>query len=461
MISEDTLLTLLDLALSEGGDFAEVYYESSEINRVLMQDTRVKSCSYGNTIGAGVRVIKGEQIGYGCASSVELEPLKRAALTAARIAKDGKRFSPQDLHRSVIPTPPMIERPSGEVPASEKTDFVKRVDRSARDVDARIKDVDISYYDQTRHFIIANSEGVLAEDGVVYTTLRVRTLAIDGQKRHPGLSGCSGHRGWELFDDSPPETLGRESADMAIRMLDAREAPAGPMPVIIGKGNAVIIHEAVGHGLEADIVQKGRSVYGDKLGEVIASPLVTIVDDPTRPFKGGSIRVDDEGTLAQSTLLVENGVLQGFLYDRITAQRAGTASTGNGRRQSSEFYPIPRMTNTCFLEGDDDPEEILGETARGFYVKKIGGGQVNPASGDFVFEVLEGWLVENGRLLYPLREASLIGNGLEILQNIDRVGNDFGFDRQGGFCGKGQLVPVGFGQPTIRVKKMTIGGTKK
>lgn len=461
MISANTCFKLLDVALSSGGEFAEIYYESRETNLVEMEDERIRSLSYGNSTGVGIRVIKGEEVGYAHSDSLEPETLKQAVLTSAKIGNGKRKSVAEMLQRTHLPSSPQIKKPSGKIPSKERIDLVKKADEAARDEDEKIRGVKIGYYDLTKHFIIANSDGVLVEDEVFYTSLRIQALAINGKKRHPGVSGCSGHIGWEIFDDLSPDVLGREAADMAIRMLKAKETPAGSMPVIIGKGNGVIIHEAIGHGLEADTVQKGRSVYGDKLGKVVASSVVTIADDPTHPFRGGSIRVDDEGTPAQKTLLIEGGVLRGFLFDRVTARRSGAALTGNGRRQSFRFYPIPRMTNTCLLSGSDDPEEILRETKKGLYVKRIGGGQVNTASGDYVFGVLEGWLIENGKLSCPVREASLIGNGIETLLQVDRVGNDFSFDTRGGFCGKGQLVPVGFAQPTIRVKAMTIGGTKK
>ncbi len=461
MISENDCFRLLDIGLSKGGEFAEVFCELRETNSIRMEGARIRTLSSGSTTGVGIRVIGGEKVGYAFSDRIDFEDLRKTAITSAMIGEGERRLVTRPFDRISLSPRARIERPSGEVPSGEKIAFVRQAEEAARGCDARIADVRVDFVDVTRHLLIGNSEGDLVEESMSYTSFRTEALAVDGERRHPGSSGRSGHFGWEVLDAVTARSFGEEAAEMAVRMLGSREAPAGTMPVVISRGNAVIIHEAIGHGLEADTVQKRRSIYGDKLGESVASPLVTIVDDPTPPFKGGSLRVDDEGTPAQRTLLIDKGVLEGFLFDRIRARKAGSASTGNGRRQSYQHYPIPRMTNTCLIGGEQSPEEIVKETPKGLYVKRIGGGQVNTASGDFVFGVLEGWMIEDGKLCYPVREASLIGNGIDILRKIDRVGNDFEFDQRGGFCGKGQMVPVGFAQPTIRIESMTVGGTKK
>jgi TldD protein len=461
MITENDCFRLLDIGLSKGGEFAEVFCESRKVNTIRMEGSRLRTLSSGSTTGVGIRVISGERVGYAFSDRTDRASLRETAVISASIGDGERRLVTRPLDRIKLSARPPIERPSGEVPSSEKIGFVRDAENAARAHDARIAGVRVDFTDVTKRMLVGNSEGVLVEESTSYTSFRTEALAVDDGRRHPGSSGRSGHFGWEVLEDGSARKFGEEAAEMAVRMLGAKEAPAGTMPVVIAKGNAVIIHEAIGHGLEADTVQKRRSIYGDKLGERVASPLVTIVDDPTPPYKGGSLRVDDECTPAQHTLLIDKGVLRGFLFDRIRARKAGSTSTGNGRRQSYQHYPIPRMTNTCLLGGEESPEDIVKETSRGLYVKRIGGGQVNTASGDFVFGVLEGWMIEDGELRYPVREASLIGNGIDVLRKVDKVGSDFEFDLRGGFCGKGQMVPVGFAQPTIRIEAMTVGGTKR
>jgi TldD protein len=305
---------------------------------------------------------------------------------------------------------------------------------------------------------IATSDGTIAEDERVYTLAFVQIVAIEGELLQTGYENIGGLQGFELFEETPLENAAIKAAQKAVKMLSARKAPGGRMPVVISSdAGGTMIHEAVGHGLEADLVQQGLSVYANKVGQQIASPLITIIDDSTLPNKRGSFRFDDEGVTSQRTILVEKGILKGYMYDRLTAMREGVYSTGNGRRASYKHRPIPRMSNTLIAPGADEPEKIIKSVEKGFFVKKMGGGQVNTVTGEFVFEVSEGYMIERGQIGEPLRDATLIGNGQEVLNSIDMVGNDLGFSI--GTCGKNaQGVPVSDAMPTVRIPEMVVGG---
>ncbi|MDP8922061.1 MAG: TldD/PmbA family protein, partial [Chloroflexota bacterium] len=337
----------------------------------------------------------------------------------------------------------------------------RRANATARSAGSLVRQVQVRLADSVQRVLVASSDGVYAEDERRAVQLSVAVTAERAGTRQIGRRVRGGGTGVELFDHHPPEDIAREAADVAIRMLDARPAPAGPMPVVVANGwGGVLFHEAVGHGLEGDHVEKGSSVYAGKLGQPVAEPIVTLVDDATVPDHRGSFRVDDEGTPAQATTLVVDGVLAAYLTDRKRARLLGLPASGNGRRQSFQYLPIPRMTNLFIRPGSAPSEAILADTPRGLYVASLGGGQVDTTSGQFVFSVTEGYLIEGGRLGAPVRGATLAGDSFGVLRRIDAVGDDFALDPGLGTCGKlGQRVPVGVGQPTLRVSKLIVGGT--
>lgn len=468
MLDKREIEKLLDIAQEDGGDFAELYYEKKESDIISMEENKIKSVKSGDSEGVGIRVISKDKeglfaTGYAYSEDLSFDALKNTAITASKIAKDkvGTRYivSLQSPKRKPILVAP-ISIPPERIEKSEKANLVKRINERARK-DDRIKQVLIGYQDMKRHFLVANSLGLFIEDTEIYTRVGTQVLAIKDNIAHPGMAVKGGYIGYELYKGDVPEKIAREAVDMAITMLEAKEAPAGEMPVVIARGDgSVLIHEAIGHGLEADHIQKNDSAYTDKLGKSVGSELVTIIDDPTIPYQGGSIKIDSEGTDATRTVLVEKGIVKGFMYDYLTAKKANAQRTGNGRRESFKHYPIPRMTNTCLLEGKSTFDEILKSTKKGFYAKKFSGGQVNTASGNFTFSVIEGYMIEDGKITFPVRGATLIGNGIEVLENVDMVGNDFIFSPGGGMCGKVQHALVGHGQPTIRIKKLVVGGTK-
>jgi len=351
-----------------------------------------------------------------------------------------------------------IHKRPDQVSIDEKVELVWKANEAARKVDERITQVNVGYGDVIQEVTIANSDGVLVEDERIRIRFIVNAVASDGKNIQTGFESAGGHMGWELFSEENPEEKARLAARRAVMMLEAKPAPAGRMPVVMAaEAGGTMIHEACGHGLEADLVQKQLSVYAGKKGQKVASELITVIDDATIPGKYGTLRFDDEGTPAQRNILIENGILKDYMYDYLTARKEGRRSSGNGRRESYHDRPIPRMTNTFIAPGKDNPEDIIKDTASGLLVKRMGGGQVNTTNGDFVFDVAEGYLIQQGEIGPVVRGATLTGNGPEVLKIIDRVGNDLGFAL--GVCGKeGQGVPVGDAQPTIRISEMVVGG---
>jgi len=456
MLSKEDMKKILDVALEGGGDFAEVFVEKRKGEEFTIEDRALKTLKSEETHGVGIRVISGDYVGYSVSEDLRMESLLPVAKQAGRIAGNGGGV----LSIGIGPVVYQRAESSLDVPDREKVELIRRAEASALGHE-KITQAWVSYKDFSREFVVINSEGVYATSEEVYSRLVVEVLGEDGGIRHPGRSARGGYCGIEMYSGDVPERVGQEAAKMAQIMLGAKPAPAGEMPVILGDSDgSVFLHEAIGHSLEADHIQKNNSIFAGKQGKRVAPDIVTIIDDPTIPGQGGSIKMDDEGTVARRTVLVENGILVNFMYDRFTARRAGAELTGNGRRQSYQYYPIPRMTNTCLLGGDSSFEEIIQQVKRGFYAKRFGGGQVSPASGDFTFAVMEGYYIENGEIAYPVRGASLIGNSVRVMQDILMVGNDFSFWPGGGMCGKMQTVPVSGAQPTILVKSMTVGGTE-
>ncbi|MGI9953172.1 TldD/PmbA family protein [Moorellaceae bacterium AZ2] len=458
LLAPDDLKAVLEAALEGGGDFAEIFLERRRTTGISCEDNKIERVHSGLDQGAGIRVIRGENTIYGYTNEITRESLLETAREIGKAA-GGQGAKPEIKWQRPKPNWDFqVKKRPDQVPIEEKVALVRRANEAARAVDERIVQVSVAYGDVIQEVTIANSDGVLVEDQRIRCRFMVNAVASDGEIIQTGYESAGGLIGFELFEENDPVELARKAAGRAIRMLEARPAPAGRMTVVMaGEAGGTMIHEACGHGLEADLVQKQLSVYAGKKGQQVASPLITVIDDATIPGKYGSFRFDDEGYPGQRTVLIKDGILQDYMYDYLTARKEGRRSTGNGRRESYKDRPIPRMTNTFIAPGKDDPQAIIRETQKGLLVKRMGGGQVNTTNGDFVFDVAEGYLIENGQVGPAVRGATLTGNGPEVLKMVDRVGSDLGFSL--GTCGKdGQGVPVGDAQPTIRIPEMVVGG---
>ena len=461
MIEHEVLERVLATALRKGGDFAEVYAEDKSSTSAGLDDGRVEQVSSGRDRGAGIRVVVGETTGFAYTADLSEAGLRAAAEAANAVASQGGAGTRVvSLTRSPAHVVNRIEIYPDTVGKAAKVSLLQRVDEAARSMGGAIGQVSAGYADSRKRIIVANSDGLLAEDEQVRHILRISVVANGDAGMQTGFESLGHTIGFELFDQHDVEELARTAARQAITKLRARPAPSGAIPVVIKAGSGgVLFHEACGHGLEADLVSKGASVYRGKVGELVASPLVTLVDDGTMAGEWGAIGIDDEGHPSQHNVLIQDGVLTDYMWDHLRARKEGHAHSGNGRRQSYMHLPMVRMTNTYVLNGTENAEDIIRDTPYGVYVAKLGGGSVNTASGDFVFGMTEAYLIENGELTDPLREGNLIGNGPQVLRDIDALANDFAMGNPG-TCGKdGQGVPVGDGQPTLRVKSMTIGGT--
>lgn len=458
MLNKQQLETILATALAEGGEFAEVFLERKSNTGISCEDNRIEKIISGIELGAGIRVIVGDNTAYGYTNDLSEEGLLEVAQVVAKAAKGAAKEITIELKKAQPSLAFEVKQLPAEVSIDQKVSLVEAANQAARAVDERIIQVAVGYGDVIQDVWIANSLGTYVEDRRIRTRFVVNVVAAENGLIQTGYEAVGGFVGFELFDEVSPEELAKKAAQRAVLMLKAKPAPAGKMMVVMaGEAGGTMIHEACGHGLEADLVQKQLSVYAGKIGQKVASELVTVIDDATLPNKYGSFSYDDEGNPSQRTVLIENGILKGYMYDYLTAKKEGKTSTGNGRRESYRDRPIPRMTNTFIAPGNSDPEEIIRSVEKGFYVKKMGGGQVNTTNGDFVFDVTEGYLIEKGQITEPVRGATLTGNGPEVLQMIDMVGNDQGFAI--GTCGKdGQGVPVSDAQPTIRIPELTIGG---
>jgi TldD protein len=457
LIDPEIAERVLARALAHGGEFAEVFAERRGGMAISIDESRIESVQSGTEEGAGVRVVSGGTTYFAHVDGLDPGDLERAAAEGAAALR-GDRAEPRPL-RAVATTPQPIERRPEDVPAEHKAALLRELDERGRAAGAEVVQFSASYSEARREVTVANSDGLFAGDDRTRVRLGTQAVARRDDTVETGFETLGAHRGFELLDDDPGR-IADAAARKALTLLDADPAPAGSMSVVVGGGfGGVLFHEMTGHGLEADHVQKGASVYAGKLGEPIAQPLLSAYDDGRLPGKWGTDAIDDEGTATQKTLVVEDGRLTSFLYDRLRAERDGVASTGNGRRESFRHLPIPRMTNTYIAPGDASPEAMIAEVKKGFYAVSFAGGQVDPATGDFVFGVSEGYLIEGGRVTRPCRGATLIGNCLDALAAIDAVGDDF--EMKTGFCGKGgQKVPVGTGQGHVRIGAMTVGGTQ-
>jgi TldD protein len=443
-------------ALARGGEFAEVFAERRSGLTLAIDESRIEAVQSGAEEGAGVRVLRGATTYFAHVDGLDPTDLERAADEAAAALR-GDRAEPRPLSAEV-PSPQPVERPPGDVPAERKAELLRELDQRARGLGDEIAQAMASYGEARREVAVANSDGLFSGDDRTRVRIGAQAVARRGERVETGAETLGAARGFELFDDDPA-AIAESAARKALTLLDAGPAPTGTMPVVVGGGfGGVLFHEMTGHGLEADHVQKGASVYAGKLGEKVAQPLLSAYDDGRLPGEWGSDAIDDEGAPTQKTRVIEDGRLVAFLHDRQTAAREGAAATGNGRRESFRHLPIPRMTNTYIAPGEATPEEIVAGVEKGFYAVSFAGGQVDPATGDFVFGVNEGYLIEGGRVTRPCRGATLVGNCLDALAAIDAVGDDFWMKT--GICGKGgQKVPVGTGQGHVRIAAMTVGGT--
>jgi TldD protein len=457
LIGQDVAERVLGRALAHGGEFAEVFAERSNGLTMAIDESRVESVQSGAAEGAGVRVLSGGTTYFAHVDGLDPADLERAADEAAAALR-AERTEPRPLEAVASKHFP-IEQPPAEVAAERKASLLRELDERGRGAGAEIAQFMASYAEVRRQVTVANSEGLFTGDDRTRVRLGAQAVARRDGRVETGSETLGAHRGFELFDDDPG-AIAADAARKALTLLDAVPAPAGSMPVVVGGGfGGVLFHEMTGHGLEADHVQKGASVYTGKLGEQVAQPLLTAYDDGRMPGEWGSDAIDDEGTPTQKTMVIDEGQLSAYLYDRLTARRDGAKSTGNGRRESFRHLPVPRMTNTYIAPGEVTPEAMIAEVQQGFYAVSFAGGQVDPATGDFVFGVSEGYLIENGEVTRPCRGATLVGNCLEALAAIDAVGDDF--EMKTGVCGKaGQKVPVGTGQGHVRIGAMTVGGTE-
>jgi len=459
-LSPERLSKTLDVALSRGGDFAEVFLEYTVFNSIRMEEDIIKDTAESVSLGAGIRVISGARTGYAYTNDLAEKELMHSAHTAAAIAS-GKAGSALALHATSPQETfyPVLQNPHNQ-PLNTRIAMVQAAYQGAQSFDSRIKIVKAGYADQVQHTTIVNSEGLMISDAKPLVKLTCVVIAEGGGKREAGYYGGGGRVGLEYFADTlTPVEIGRNSAQEAIHLLEAVDAPAGEMPVVLAPGHSgVLIHEAVGHLLEADFNRKKTSVFWDKMGKQVGTEQVTIYDDPTIPFFRGSYNMDDEGTLPQKTALITRGRVTGLLQDRLSSRIMQASLTGHGRRQDYTSIPIPRMSNTYIDRGEYAPEEILRSVKRGFYAHLYQGGQVED-TGKFTCAVSSGFLIEDGRLTVPVRQATLIGSNIDILGKITMVGSDLQFGLQTGTCGKeGQHAPVTDGCPTLKIKSMTVGG---
>jgi TldD protein len=459
LIDHDVLERVLSAALTSGGDMAEVFAEDAVTASALLDDRKVEELSSGRSRGAGIRVVDGETTGFAHTADLSEPGLLAAARAAAAVAREGGRgvrtvaLGPPAFHDRGDRTPP------DTVDKARKLELLTTADEAARASASAITQVQVGCGDSRRRVLIANSDGLLAQDDQIRTRFNVVCVANGDTGMQTGHESLARTEGFEIFERYAVEDVAQRAAARALVKLSARPAPSGEVPIVLAGGSGgILFHEACGHGLEADHIVKDASVYAGRVGELVASPLVTLVDDGTVLGEWGNFAVDDEGCPPGRNVLIEKGLLTDYMWDWLRARKEGRKSSGNGRRQSYQHLPMVRMTNTYLLAGSEDPDEIVAQTPSGVYVKKLGGGQVNTATGDFVFGTTEAYLIESGRITEPLRDANLIGNGPEVLRRIDAVAHDF--DITPGTCGKdGQSVPVGCGQATLRITGVTLGGT--
>ena len=458
-ITEEDMKKVLMDALSKGGDFSELFFEYTINNTVVMEEGIVKTASENITMGVGIRVLKDDQTGFAYTNDLNLEGMKEAALTAAAISSSGRSGRAANLRQVKHPHQLYdLHRVMSEEELGSKLDIVREAHDGAKSHDSRIVLAQSFLLDQLQQVTIANSEGLIASDTRPQAMLYGIAVAVDGSNQTQGFKSSGGRVGYEFYTKKEPaRDTGRKAADIAIKLLSAVDAPAGEQPVVLGAGHSgVMVHEAIGHPFEADGIRKKTSIYWDKFKQQVAKPIVNIYEDPTIPHYRGSLNVDDEGMPTQRTDLVKDGILVGYIQDRLNAQLMDEKPTSNARRQTYQNFPLPRMTNTVLDRGESSPEDIIKSVKKGFYADAFEGGNVLP-SGKFTFSVNLGYLIENGELTKPVRNATLIGTNVQVMNEVSMIGNDMGFFL--GNCGKGgQFLPVSAGTPTMKIDKMTVGG---
>jgi TldD protein len=445
--------------MAGGGEYGEVFFEDSYLSVWKFENGKLETPISGRDTGVGIRLIKNLKTKYGYTSDFSKDNLLNIAGSLSKADGEGKIKIGIKYAKGFVP----VKKDPEEIPLNIKKDILQRADDIARSYSPKIKQVKVLLKEHKRKILIINTEGEILEDTQIRVNFLVETVASDGFQLYRGYESVGGSIGYEIFDGDFVDIVdfvAMKSAERAVLGLKAKPAPTGQFPVVISsQAGGTMIHEAVGHGLEADLVYQNLSVYKDKIGSKVASDLVTVIDSGVEQGKNGFLNFDDEGVPAKKNILIENGILVGYMYDRLTALKTGKKPTGNGRRENFRHIPMVRMTNTYIAPGKDNPHDLVADTKKGIYVVKMGGGQVNTVNGDFIFEIIEGYMIENGKISYPLKGASLIGNGPKALMDIDGVGYDLGWAI--GTCGKsGQGVPVGDAQPTIRIKKLTLGGTQ-
>ena len=460
MLEKSLVEKILNEALSTGGDFAEIFVEKKNNCGLYMIDGKIESSLSGRDFGIGIRIFKDLYSVYGYTNDMTEENLLKTARKIAEAVKGTRADITINLLKQDIENYNKIEIYPETVLKKNKIDIMRRGYVAAKEYDSEISQVRVSYSDSKQNILVANSEGIWAEDERVRGRIRIESVASNGTEMQTGSMGPGASKGFEFFEKMDVESYGREASRIAKTILHADYSPSGKMPVIIDNGfGGVIFHEACGHGLEATSVAKGNSVFAGKIGEMIASPVVSAVDDGTIPNEWGTINIDDEGTPSRRNLLIENGILKGYMIDKLNGRRMGMASTGSGRRESYKYAPTSRMTNTFILNGKSSLDEMISSVEKGIYAKYMGGGSVNPATGNFNFAVMEGYLIENGKITSPVRGATLIGSGSEILKKIEMVGNNLAYGQ--GMCGSvSGSICTNVGQPAIKVSEITVGGRK-
>ncbi len=461
-MQESDIQLILSRLLSAPIDYADIYFQASQSESWVMEGGIIKEGRYSIEQGAGVRAISGEKTGFAYSDRIDLPILLDAADNVKSIARQGQvaQVGMNDIGRWPQYYP--SANPLNSLADKEKIDFLHKIDAETRKLDHRIEEVIVSLISEHDCILVANIDGSLAADIRPLVRMNVSVIVVENGKREQGSMGGGGRTDYRyFFEEDRGLKYGQEAVRLALVNLEAGDAPAGNMTVVLGAGwPGILLHEAIGHGLEGDFNRKGTSAFSGRVGERVASDLCTVVDDGTLPGRRGSLSIDDEGTPTEQTVLIENGILKGYMQDRLNARLMGVKPTGNGRRESYAYLPMPRMTNTYMLPGKDNPEDIIKSVSKGLYAKNFSGGQVDITSGKFVFSASEAYLIENGKLTRPVKGATLIGNGPDVLTKVSMVGNDLELDSGVGTCGKdGQSVPVGVGQPTLKIDNITVGGT--
>lgn len=453
---------VLGIALERGGDYADLFFEYRVASSLSFEEGITRNAAKGVSMGVGVRVCHGEATGYAHTEDLSFESMKRAAETAGKIAQSKSGLSPVTLVEKILPRRYDLNRFSVDEPGLEKRTMLERAQAAALAADPRVTKFEANYVEELREILVVTSDGILAFDQQPMLRFGCRAVVEAGDKRESGRSGGGGRMTMGYLQIRSPEEHAREAVRQATVLLEAQPAPAGQMEVVLSPGDSgILLHEAVGHGLEADFNRKGTSNYSGRIGQLVSSELCTVVDDASLLQGRGSINIDDEGHVPDKQVLIENGILRGYMQDRLSSRHFGVGPSGNGRRESFADVPLPRMTNTILLAGQHDPEEIIRSVKRGVYASSFGGGQVDIANGDFVFSLTESYLIEDGKLTAPLKGVNLIGNGPETLGGVTMLGHDLTVSDGIWTCGKaGQSVPVGVGCPTVKLARVTVGGTR-